>query len=230
MEITTILLGLAIVCVAVVVLGYVAVRWIGLSDTAKQATITQLYAVAKSLHDARADGKITNEELRVIFSEVLGVIAAMREVGLDDVANEFPTVNPPADNTEGESPGKLPGNYYPSIVRISTGSLELNGGRVGPEEHEVTITRKQKLYAAITSEVSCKWTLKCYLDSSETAEQNIISGNIAINNVDQEYPIIIKSPGTNGYPLGEHSALFILYDQNGTPCDSYSMSLTVEMP
>ena len=230
MEITTILLGLAIVCVAVVVLGYVAVRWIGLSDTAKQATITQLYAVAKSLHDARADGKITNEELRVIFSEVLGIIAAMREVELDDVTNEFPTVKPPAENTEEEFPGKLPGNYYPSIVRISTGSLELNGGRVGPEEHEVTITRKQKLYAAITSEVQCSWSLGCYLDGNDSAEQNETYGSISVNNVDTENAIVIDWPGTNGYPLGEHSALFILYDQNGTPCDSYSMSLTVEMP
>ena len=94
----------------------------------------------------------------------------------------------------------------------------------------MTITRKQKLYAAITCEVQCTWSLACYLDGSETAEQNKISGNIAINNVDQEYSIIINSPGTNGYPLGTHEAIFILYDQNGRACDSYSMTLNVVMP
>ena len=143
-----------------------------------------------------------------------------------------PVTTTPSTPTE---PTKLPaatgtGNYYPEILRISTGSLELNGSHVGPEEHEVTITRKQKLYAAITSEVSCEWTLACYLDGSETAEQNKISGNIAINNVDQEYSIVIGWPGTNGYPLGTHEAIFILYDQNGRACDSYSMTLNVVMP
>ena len=143
-----------------------------------------------------------------------------------------PVTTAPSTPTEPTKPPAATGtgNYYPEILRISTGSLELNGSRVGPEEHEVTITRKQKLYAAITSEVSCKWTLACYLDGSETAEQNKISGNIAINNVDQEYSIIIKSPGTNGYPLGTHEAIFILYDQNGRACDSYSMTLNVVMP
>ena len=143
-----------------------------------------------------------------------------------------PVTTTPSTPTEPTNPPAATGtgNYYPEILRISTGSLELNGSRVGPEEHEVTITRKQKLYAAITCEVQCTWSLACYLDVSETAEQNKISGNIAINNVDQEYSIIINSPGTNGYPLGTHEAIFILYDQNGRACDSYSMTLNVVMP
>lgn len=143
-----------------------------------------------------------------------------------------PVTTTPSTPTEPTNPPAATGtgNYYPEILRISTGSLELNGSRVGPEEHEVTITRKQKLYAAITCEVQCTWFLACYLDGSETAEQNKISGNIAINNVDQEYSIIINSPGTNGYPLGTHEAIFILYDQNGRACDSYSMTLNVVMP
>lgn len=143
-----------------------------------------------------------------------------------------PVTTTPSTPTEPTKPPVATGtgNYYPEILRISTGSLELNGSRVGPEEHEVTITQKQKLYAAVTCEVQCTWSLACYLDGSNTAEQNMVTGNIAAANSGKEHAIVIGWPGTNGYPLGTHEAIFILYDQNGRACDSYSMTLNVVMP
>lgn len=134
----------------------------------------------------------------------------------------------PAESTAPTTPNT--GNSYPEILRISTGSLEMNGSRVGTEEHEVTIKRKQKLYAAITCEVQCGWTIKCYLDGSETAEPNVVSGNITATSSGKEHAILIDWPGSNGYPLGKHEALFVLYDQNDRACDSYSMTLNVVMP
>lgn len=145
-------------------------------------------------------------------------------------SSESSTTTPvtPAEPTAPTTPNT--GNSYPEILRISTGSLELNGSRVGPEEHDVTITRKQDLYAVITCTVQCRWTLKCYLDGSETAEPNTISGNITAASSGKEHAIIIGWPGTNGYPLGKHDAVFVLYDQNGRACDSYSMTMNVVMP
>lgn len=123
------------------------------------------------------------------------------------------------------------GNYYPEIIRISTGSLELNGSRVGPEEHEVTIKRKQLLYAAIACEVQCNFVLKTFLDGKPNPENNVKNGGIpAVNSGKKENNITVGWPETNGYPLGKHEALFVLYDQNGRACDSYSMTLNVVMP
>ncbi|HJK28031.1 MAG TPA: hypothetical protein O0X83_04705, partial [Methanocorpusculum sp.] len=104
-----------------------------------------------------------------------------------------PVTTTPSTPTEPTKPPAATGtgNYYPEILRISTGSLELNGSRVGPGEHEVTITRKQKLYAAVTCEVQCTWSLACYLDGSNTAEQNLVTGDIAAANSGKEHAIVI---------------------------------------
>lgn len=225
MEPATILFTVAIAIIGVAALAYIALKWATLSDQGRQATITQLYAVAKSLHDARTDGKITPEEMRTLFSEILGVIAAMRKVDYDLIDAEFPAVETPTDNAD-QYPGTLPGNYYPELLRISTGSIEMNGGKVGPGEDEITIGRKSQLYAAVTCEVTCGYTIRCYLDGAIIAASTI-HGGIAGSNVGRENAVIIPWPGTNGYPTGDHNALFVLSDQNDVDCDSISVTLHV---
>ncbi len=224
MELATILFTGAIAIIGIAVLAYIALKWAALGDQGRQATITQLYAVAKSLHDARADGKITPEEMRTLFAEILGVIAAMRNVDYDQIDAEFPAVETPA-NTD-QYPGTLPGNYYPELLRISTGSIEMNGGKVGPSEDEITIGRKGQLYAAVTCEVTCGYTIRCYLDGSSIAASTI-HGGIAGSNVGRENAVTIPWPGTNGYPTGDHEALFVLSDQNDVDCNSISITIHV---
>lgn len=143
-------------------------------------------------------------------------------------SSQQPSTTTPETPAEPTTP--TTGNYYPEFLRISTSSLEMNGSRVGPEEHDVTIRRKDPLYAAITCEVQCGWVIKRYLDGSKTAESNVVSGNITAKDSGKEQAIVIDRPGTNGYPLGKHEVLFVIYDQNDRACDSYSMTLNVVMP
>lgn len=145
------------------------------------------------------------------------------------LSSSQPSTMPPVAPVEPTTPATK--NYYPEIIRISTGSLELNGSRVGPEEHDVTIKRKQLLYAAVACEVQCNFTLKMFLDGKANPENNVKNGGIpAVNSGKKENNITVGWPETNGYPLGKHEALIVLYDQNGRVCDSYSMTLNVVMP
>lgn len=98
-----VIIGLCIFLLTVAACIFLFIRgWSTWTDNTRQAVITQLYAVAKTLFLALGDGQISPAELRSIFTAVLGVIAAMRETTLDTVVQEFPDVQISRDNGKPE--------------------------------------------------------------------------------------------------------------------------------
>ena len=108
MELITIL-GLCILAAAAAGCIFFFVRsWAGWTDNTRQAVITQLYAVAKTLWHALADGSISPAELRQLFTAVLGVIAAARGVNLNTVEQEFPALKTGQQTAEEPEPPEPP--------------------------------------------------------------------------------------------------------------------------
>ena len=89
-DILTIVCLVLISIVGIALVAWFVYNWGTWSDNTRQAVITQMYAVAKTLWVAVADGKITPGETRQLFVSVLSVIAAMRGVTLNEVEQEFP--------------------------------------------------------------------------------------------------------------------------------------------
>ena len=108
MELITIL-GLCILAAAAAGCIFFLVRsWAGWTDNTRQAVITQLYAVAKTLWHALADGSISPAELRQLFTAVISVIAAARGVNLNTVEQEFPTLKTGQQTAEEPEPPEPP--------------------------------------------------------------------------------------------------------------------------
>ena len=108
MELITIL-GLCILAAAAAGCIFFFVRsWAGWTDNTRQAVITQLYAVAKTLWHALADGSISPAELRQLFTAVISVIAAARGVNLNTVEQEFPTLKTGQQTAEEPEPPEPP--------------------------------------------------------------------------------------------------------------------------
>lgn len=108
MDLVPFILGLCLLAAVIAGCVYLILRgWAGWTDTTRQAVITQLYAVAKTIFLALSDGQITGPELRNIFVAVLSVIAAMRGTTLDTVEQEFPSI-PKQEEEDEEEPEPEP--------------------------------------------------------------------------------------------------------------------------
>ena len=86
LTIVLIILCAVLACTA----GYLVIsRWKAWPDATRSAVVTALYALAKTVADAVKDAKLTTEELKGIFTQILAVIAAASGRTLDEVESEF---------------------------------------------------------------------------------------------------------------------------------------------
>ena len=126
--------------------------------------------------------------------------------------------------------GKLPGNDYPRIVRLTNISPELTGGIVSGMEIEgkqITLKRKDKLYAGISCEVQVTYdvvleAITTDMFGIETKKTSVKRQtiNASKSGKDKMVTHIIDYPNApNGYIPGPNKVTVKLIDQNGILCD-----------
>lgn len=126
--------------------------------------------------------------------------------------------------------GKLPGNYYPRIVRLTNISTELTGGVVTGAEidgKQITLKRKDKLYAGISCEVQVTYDVVLEATTTDMFGVEMVKTsskrqtiNAANSGKNKMVTHIIDYPNEpNGYIPGPNKVTVKLIDNNGVLCD-----------
>lgn len=84
--IVTILLAIAVIILAIT-------KWKSWTESDRSALLSQMYALAKTVYDALKDGKLEAAEIKVLFNQVVGIIASIAGRHTDEVEEEFKDSN-----------------------------------------------------------------------------------------------------------------------------------------
>ena len=202
MELITIL-GLCILAAAAAGCIFFFVRsWAGWTDNTRQAVITQLYAVAKTLWHALADGSISPAELRQLFTAVLGVIAAARGVNLNTVEQEFPAVK-----TEDEAPAEEPEPPAPPLRLLSVtldSDKAVNCSIMYEDEfgfpEKLELDRKTTIYAVVEAPADLAFHVTAENARGQSRTLFHSPGPEEPSEI-RRHPFVLKAPEPNGWSL-----------------------------
>lgn len=218
MELITIL-GLCILAAAAAGCIFFLIRsWAGWTDNTRQAVITQLYAVAKTLWLALSDGKITPAELRQLFTAVLSVIAAMRGTTLDTVEQEFPAVK-----TEDEAPAEEPEPPAPPLRLLSVtldSDKAVNCSIMYEDEfgfpEKLELNRKTTIYAVVEAPADLAFHVTAENARGQSRTLFHSPGPEEPSEI-RRHPFVLKAPEPNGWTL----------NSDGTPA-AYDITIVAE--
>ena len=201
MELITILGLIVCIIAAALCIIYFILRWKSWSPSIQDAVITQLYAVAKTLWHALADGSISPAELRQLFTAVISVIAAARGVNLNTVEQEFPTLKTGQQTAEEPEPPEPP-------LRLLSVTLDsdkaVNCSIMYEDEfgfpEKLELDRKTTIYAVVEAPAD--------LDFHVTAENARGQSRTLFHSPGPEepseirrHPFVLKAPEPNGWSL-----------------------------
>ena len=224
MELITIL-GLCILAAAAAGCIFFLVRsWAGWTDNTRQAVITQLYAVAKTLWHALADGKITPAELRQLFTAVLSVIAAMRGTTLDTVEQEFPTVKiedeAPAEEQEPEPEPEPPAPPLRLLSVTLDSDKAVNCSIMYEDEfgfpEKLELDRKTTIYAVVEAPADLAFHVTAENARGQSRTLFHSPGPEEPSEI-RRHPFVLKAPEPNGWTL----------NSDGTPA-AYDITIVAE--
>jgi len=91
METATIILTVVTILLAIACILLIILRYKSFSVSEKNAVISGLYGIAKTVFDALKDGKLDAGEIRVLFNAVVALIAQLAGRHTDEVEEEFKT-------------------------------------------------------------------------------------------------------------------------------------------
>lgn len=225
MELIPLIIGLCILAVVAAGCTYIILRnWSGWTESTRQAVITQLYAVAKTLFDAAKDGQITAPELRNIFIAVISVIAAMRGTTLDTVEQEFPAISKEPEEEkkekEEEEEEELP---EPELELLSVTLDENKAVRCNimyadefgfPEKLE--INRKTTIYAVVEAPADTPYKVTVSNARGQSTTRFYSPADDQPHTVIR-HPFVLSAPEPNGWTL----------NSDGTDA-AYDITITAE--
>ena len=217
MELITILGLIVCIIAAALCIIYFILRWKSWSPSIQDAVITQLYAVAKTLWHALADGSISPAELRQLFTAVISVIAAARGVNLNTVEQEFPTLKTGQQTAEEPEPPAPP-------LRLLSVTLDsdkaVNCSIMYEDEfgfpEKLELDRKTTIYAVVEAPADLAFHVTAENARGQSRTLFHSPGPEEPSEI-RRHPFVLKAPEPNGWTL----------NSDGTPA-AYDITIVAE--
>lgn len=172
--------------------------------TKRDAVITKLYGLAEAVRYGVLDGKLEAEELKLILTNVLSVIAALKGVDLETIEKEF------SDHASEEENDAYflcitDENIIPQFQQYSNDELLI--------KNEVRLSdQKSHIYGIISAPQNARLTLSVRSKDQSAPDWNYIPTEE--NNSDiVRIPFRVMFPSA-GWNAGEYDVFFTLMDES----------------
>lgn len=204
---TLIFIGTGLLLIAGIGLAaYLLFGWGKWPESTRQAVITQLYTVAKTLWSATKDGVISQTELRSIFSAVLGVIAATRGVTLDEVEQEFPKISTKTEEPAAEQETEPEPPEEP--LRLLSVTLDedkaINCGIMYEDEfsfpEKLELDRRSTIYAVVEAPANIAFYVSASNARGQSRTLYHSPGPEETSEI-RRHPFVLKAPEPNGWTV-----------------------------
>ena len=195
---------LILTCVGLLI--YFIIGWGKWPESTRQAVITQLYAVAKTLWSATKDGVISQAELRSLFSAVIGVIAASRGVTLDEVEQEFPKISTKTEEPAAEQETEPEPPEEP--LRILSVTLDeskaINCSIMYEDEfsfpEKLELDRRTTIYAVVEAPANLAFHVSASNARGQSRTLYYSPGPEETSEI-RRHPFVLKAPEPNGWTV-----------------------------
>lgn len=194
-----------LICVLFVALCFIVSKLIGrMPGTKRDAILTKLYGLAEAVRYGIQDGNLDADELKLILTNVLSVIASLKGVELETIEKEFSeTVS--EEEADAYFLSITDENIIPQFQQISDDELFV--------KDEVRLAdRKSHIYGIISAPKNARLTLSVRSKNQSAPDWKYIPTDE--NNSDiVRIPFRIMYP-RGGWDEGEYDIFFTLMDES----------------